>query len=379
MKVTLRIPIPSTRNDRAENESTTFVMNKSRLIRMLSGEHDKAVFMGLWDKIKDFFRKDKKSEALQNLFYFLYPGYQTIRPSVNSLPGALNEEDGIKHTISLQAYRNLKSLIINMYVQNSFTWSVSFSNSNIMHSTFYLGELGLTQMEIPLKQSAGWPNEGGGDLRGADLRGADMRGVSLPGFDLSHANLTGANLTNALLWRANLQYAELNDAQLSESTLMEANLKHASLINADLQYANLINTTLKKAQFSAANLMQANLYGADLEGAIFRGANMEVTNLDLSNLSDADFSKARMNKSNMCRATLLNTILHNATLHGASLIIGSLSLAHADGAELTGINWLMPACTGEGQQAEAVIEFEHQKPQVVIKNHNLRETYQKSV
>lgn len=48
-------------------------LNDSRVKRMMSGNHDTAVHMGLWDRFKDWFRIEKKAEALENLYKLLYP------------------------------------------------------------------------------------------------------------------------------------------------------------------------------------------------------------------------------------------------------------------------------------------------------------------
>lgn len=67
-------------------------LNDSRVKRMMSGNHDTAVHMGLWDRFKDWFRIEKKAEALENLYKLLYPTPEDTE--VSGLPGAVDVNDG---------------------------------------------------------------------------------------------------------------------------------------------------------------------------------------------------------------------------------------------------------------------------------------------
>ncbi|WP_434632831.1 hypothetical protein [Chromobacterium sp. CV08] len=51
-----------------DTRQTAFSLSNERVSRMMSGDKQTATHMGLWDKIKDLFRTEKKQQALDTLF-----------------------------------------------------------------------------------------------------------------------------------------------------------------------------------------------------------------------------------------------------------------------------------------------------------------------
>lgn len=53
--------------------NSTYTLSDSRVQRMFTADNKKeATYMGLWDRFKDLFRSDKKSEVLSHLYDFLH-------------------------------------------------------------------------------------------------------------------------------------------------------------------------------------------------------------------------------------------------------------------------------------------------------------------
>lgn len=250
-------------------------LNDSRVKRMMSGNHDTAVHMGLWDRFKDWFRIEKKAEALENLYKLLYPTPEDTE--VSGLPGAVDNNEGKKYTSSLYAFRKLKALISDQSVSKSVNWTISLDVNNCLKTTFHFGNVVIEHQAIQLSSTGERPDLRGADLRGANLSGASLLGACLYGADLRDANLHGADLRGADLHGANLIRANLNGANLSG-----ADLRDASLYGADLRGADLCDADLRGADLSFADLHNARLYGA----------NLRNTNLHCVRLHGADLSYA---------------------------------------------------------------------------------------
>lgn len=231
-------------------------LNDSRVKRMMSGNHDTAVHMGLWDRFKDWFRIEKKAEALENLYKLLYPTPEDTE--VSGLPGAVDNNEGKKYTSSLYAFRKLKALISDQSVSKSVNWTISLDVNNCLKTTFHFGNMVIEHQAIQLSSTGERP-----DLRGADLRGANLSGASLLGASLSGASLRGTNLSFA-----RLHGADLRDASLYSTDLRSADLCDADLRSADLSFADLHNARLHGANLRNTNMHCVRLYGADLSFAI---------------------------------------------------------------------------------------------------------------
>ncbi|EJB0947082.1 pentapeptide repeat-containing protein [Escherichia fergusonii] len=231
-------------------------LNDSRVKRMMSGNHDTAVHMGLWDRFKDWFRIEKKAEALENLYKLLYPTPEDTE--VSGLPGAVDNNEGKKYTSSLYAFRKLKALISDQSVSKSVNWTISLDVNNCLKTTFHFGNMVIEHQAIQLSSTGERP-----DLRGADLRGANLSGASLSGASLSGASLRGTNLSFA-----RLHGADLRDASLYSTDLRSADLCDADLRSADLSFADLHNARLHGANLRNTNMHCVRLYGADLSFAI---------------------------------------------------------------------------------------------------------------
>ncbi|WP_318151897.1 pentapeptide repeat-containing protein [Escherichia fergusonii] len=183
-------------------------LNDSRVKRMMSGNHDTAVHMGLWDRFKDWFRIEKKAEALENLYKLLYPTPEDTE--VSGLPGAVDNNEGKKYTSSLYAFRKLKALISDQSVSKSVNWTISLDVNNCLKTTFHFGNVVIEHQAIQLSSTGERPDLRGADLRGANLSGASLLGACLYGADLRDANLHGADLRGA----------DLHGPTLSVPTLM---------------------------------------------------------------------------------------------------------------------------------------------------------------
>ncbi|WGA65295.1 pentapeptide repeat-containing protein [Escherichia fergusonii] len=195
-------------------------LNDSRVKRMMSGNHDTAVHMGLWDRFKDWFRIEKKAEALENLYKLLYPTPEDTE--VSGLPGAVDNNEGKKYTSSLYAFRKLKALISDQSVSKSVNWTISLDVNNCLKTTFHFGNVVIEHQAIQLSSTGERP-----DLRGADLRGANLSGASLLG-----ACLYGADLRSA-----DLSFADLHNARLHGANLRNTNMHCVRLYGADLSFA----------------------------------------------------------------------------------------------------------------------------------------------
>lgn len=270
-------------------------LNDSRVKRMMSGNHDTAVHMGLWDRFKDWFRIEKKAEALENLYKLLYPTPEDTE--VSGLPGAVDNNEGKKYTSSLYAFRKLKALISDQSVSKSVNWTISLDVNNCLKTTFHFGNMVIEHQAIQLSSTGERPDLRGADLRGANLSGASLLGACLYGADLRDANLHGADLRGADLHGANLIRANLNGANLSGADLCGAslsgtNLSFARLHGADLRDASLYSTDLRSADLCDADLRSADLSFADLHNARLHGANLRNTNMHCVRLYGADLSFA---------------------------------------------------------------------------------------
>lgn len=277
-------------------------LNDSRVKRMMSGNHDTAVHMGLWDRFKDWFRIEKKAEALENLYKLLYPTPEDTE--VSGLPGAVDNNEGKKYTSSLYAFRKLKALISDQSVSKSVNWTISLDVNNCLKTTFHFGNVVIEHQAIQLSSTGERPDLGGADLRGANLSGASLLGACLYGADLRDANLHGADLRGADLHGANLIRANLNGANLSGADLCGASLSGASLSGASLR-----GTNLSFARLHGADLRDASLYSTDL-----RSADLCDADLRSADLSFADLHNARLHGAN-----LRNTNMHCVRLYGADL------------------------------------------------------------
>lgn len=84
------------------NNNCLIEINESRVKRLLSKDKSYATYMGIWDKIKDLFRTEKKSIAIERLYDFIHNN----EPSYS--------EEGVENSDSLQkiiyAFDKLKSL-----------------------------------------------------------------------------------------------------------------------------------------------------------------------------------------------------------------------------------------------------------------------------
>ena len=270
-------------------------LNDSRVKRMMSGNHDTAVHMGLWDRFKDWFRIEKKAEALENLYKLLYPTPEDTE--VSGLPGAVDNNEGKKYTSSLYAFRKLKALISDQSVSKSVNWTISLDVNNCLKTTFHFGNMVIEHQAIQLSSTGERPDLRGADLRGANLSGASLLGACLYGADLRDANLHGADLRGADLHGANLSGADLCGASLSGASLSGAslrgtNLSFARLHGADLRDASLYSTDLRSADLCDADLRSADLSFADLHNARLHGANLRNTNMHCVRLYGADLSFA---------------------------------------------------------------------------------------
>lgn len=80
-------------------------ISDDRAERLLDNNKKNATYMGIWDRIMDFFRTEKKSEALEKLYDFIHP---------NHLPQEGKEiENADPVTNRIQAFNKLKSLANN--------------------------------------------------------------------------------------------------------------------------------------------------------------------------------------------------------------------------------------------------------------------------
>lgn len=227
MPLTLNLPV---------GQSPTYVIQDARVKRMLSADHDTAVYMGIWDRIQDLFRHDKKAEVLENLYKLLYPA---TSDDSDGFYGAVHEPDGKYYTACLHAFRQLKSLTADVVAQNSLSWSVSIDTNNALSAAFHFGNLVVKQRAFALKIWEGRLDLRGIDLRGVNLNWATLRRVHLSGADLSDANLKGVDLSGVDLSEALLRDADLTGAILSHANLSRANLSNAILRDADLTGAIL--------------------------------------------------------------------------------------------------------------------------------------------
>lgn len=54
------------------NSSSLYEIDETRVERLLSGDKKYATYMGLWDRFKDYFRSEKKAEAIERLYDFIH-------------------------------------------------------------------------------------------------------------------------------------------------------------------------------------------------------------------------------------------------------------------------------------------------------------------
>ncbi|ELS5707887.1 hypothetical protein R5P42_004906, partial [Escherichia coli] len=85
-----------------QSESKSVTLNESRIGRMLSGNHDEAVYMGFWDKFCDLFRPEKKKDVMESVWTLLHPKSEANGESPE--PGSRDEL-----CCMLSAFRKLRS------------------------------------------------------------------------------------------------------------------------------------------------------------------------------------------------------------------------------------------------------------------------------
>lgn len=77
-------------------------INSSRIGRLLSADKDYATHIGIWDRIKDYFRPYNKSEVLEHLYHLIHS---------DNTPIPQDEEGKFAHLhVALNAFANLKAL-----------------------------------------------------------------------------------------------------------------------------------------------------------------------------------------------------------------------------------------------------------------------------
>lgn len=74
-----------------------FSISTAGMIKVLSGDAEKATYMGLWDRIKDLFRSDKKHDALNELCNLIYTNHS---------------EDDSKFSKSVVSFLKLKEMAL---------------------------------------------------------------------------------------------------------------------------------------------------------------------------------------------------------------------------------------------------------------------------
>lgn len=95
-----------------------FEINESRIHRLLSEDKKYAIYMGVWDKIKEFFRPEKKSEAIEQLYDFIHntnaDNSQVLEDGQRALPEILWSFDKLK-SLAFDNQKELFRIVKNPY------------------------------------------------------------------------------------------------------------------------------------------------------------------------------------------------------------------------------------------------------------------------
>ena len=115
-----------------------------------------------------------------------------------------------------------------------------------------------------LRDSTGYINLDGINLKAADLSEADLSGVSLRASELREASLTGARLINTKLDQAYCWEADFSGANLVGAKLHHAEFFGAILRGANLSLCKLPGAALSRADLTGASLTASEIWTADI-------------------------------------------------------------------------------------------------------------------
>lgn len=172
-----------------------YTLSESRIERMLNSDNKKdAIYMGLWDKFKDFFRSEKKADVLSNLYDLLHPVDSTLSTAVGTsraipvgcqlgvltvfknLTSCAKEAHKDLFKASFDTDLDTITLSIGNHVLTT-VYTIDVLKSITLDSKIFIDEY------APILRQHNYQN-GGGAVEGAD----DLRKVA-PSFYASHPEL----------------------------------------------------------------------------------------------------------------------------------------------------------------------------------------------
>ncbi|MFP2428842.1 pentapeptide repeat-containing protein [Enterobacter ludwigii] len=217
----------------------TYSLNLSadRATGFLEGNRTKALHMGLWDKICDLFRLDRKALALEALWNIMYPENNGgAAPETGEGNGVSDEVKNFNRGAA--TFARLADLCDD--VGNRTVGKKVSLTGDVLVVTFSLGDRPVMRYRINPQRD----NDGR----------MDLRGINFPRADLREVNLRRADLYKANLWLADLGGADLREVNLRRADLYKANLWLANLDGADLDGADLDGATMPDGNISGAIL-----------------------------------------------------------------------------------------------------------------------------
>lgn len=132
----------------------SYEINESRVNRMMSSDRAEATHMGLWDRFKDLFRTDKKSEALNELYNLLHSdnkadfGPITAFNKLSELAG-----EGNKNKFQVKLDNGFKDIVFSIDGEKICTKNYidTLKNSKFENGFSFLKDLNKEALEFSLK------------------------------------------------------------------------------------------------------------------------------------------------------------------------------------------------------------------------------------
>lgn len=162
----------------------TYSLNESRFARMINSDNKSdAIYMGVWDTFKDFFRSEKKSEILSTLYDLLHAEDNLVTEE-DTLSGLYLGDVTLFKKLTSFAKESCKDLFTTSFDQNRDTISFHIGNSTLktvslvdtLKSIKINGELFIDDYDSILRKHR-YLN--GGEQSGSKVEGADdLRRIS---------------------------------------------------------------------------------------------------------------------------------------------------------------------------------------------------------
>ncbi|PAV02791.1 hypothetical protein CBG25_08835 [Arsenophonus sp. ENCA] len=245
-------------------------INESRVKRLLSGNKDYATYMGILDKIKDLFRTEKKSVAIERLYDFIHnheqshveegvensDSFKEIIDAFDKLKSLSNENDRNLFRIEKNHYNGIDFHIGSVLIKSLDNCLPSYHLYNLNNNS----EIKKSISEAVQKEII--PNEHNSSIRNLVI---DMirqgRNSAIDGKLLSNNTVSGKEETTKLI---NAFYLSLTRPQQIALVEVSSQSGYAHIFNALISIQNDFWKNFSPLGLSPATVMYHNSNSSDI-------------------------------------------------------------------------------------------------------------------